>query len=117
MKVNLRELIDHHMRSWISVFVYQLMSEHTENADDWKQVFGMNDQTEVEICVTVGGVEVPFDSFIKMLEEQHDKLLAEKAKELIAGSFGSLIQTLSEMEENAKLKLESDVLPSWEKNR
>jgi hypothetical protein len=115
MKISLVKL----ERGWLSCFMYEVMGKVAANANDWKKIFGMNaeDPTEVDVCVTVNGVQVPFESFIDLLEKSHDTMLENKAKDLIEKSFGNVIDTLTEMQEHAKNKLESDVLPSWEKAR
>jgi len=103
--------------NWISVFIYNVMTEHTSNAGKWKETFHLGESntpaaTEVDVTVLVNGVPVSFEHFIKTLEEQYDNMLAEKAEELIEKHFGDLTSTLEDMERNAKDKLR-EVLPSW----
>jgi len=102
-------------RNWLTVFMYHVMTKHTPNGDNWKKVFGMSDKTDVDVKVLIDNVEVSFESFIKMLEEHHDNMVKEEAKELIDSSFSKVIDTLTEMSEMAQHKLQDDVLPSWRK--
>lgn len=106
-------------RTWLSYFIYHVMTEHTKNGGEWKETFKLTGEhgTEADVRVTVNGVEIPFESFIQHLEKYHDDMVGEAAKKLIEEKFGDLIGTLEKMSENAKLKLEHDVLPSWEKER
>lgn len=117
MKINLVKLAGE--RSWLSQFIYHVMTEHTVNANNWKKVFKIENvaTSEVEVKVTVNGVDVPFESFIQQLEEQHNEMLTAQAKKLIEKNFNSLIEKLQKMQEDAVLKLEYDVLPQWEKDR
>ena len=116
MKVNLCQLAGPLRNAWTSHLIYNVMTEHTRNASNWEEVFKFDpNNPEVEIAITVNGVEVPFEHFIKELEIQHTSMLAEEAKKMIDANFGTMIETLQKMSDDAQNKLKFDVLPSWDK--
>lgn len=116
MKIDLAKLGP--FDSWLHTLVFDLMTHHTTNAGDWDKVFNLTPgmvvgNTSCEIKVSINDVELDFKHFIKSLEKNYDKMLGEKAKELIDENFGNLISTLDKMSEEAKEKLSYDVLPSY----
>lgn len=119
MKINLGDLVDAKRNSWLTIFIIHVMTEHTSNGNKWNEVFKLTggNYQDAEVQVLINGVEVDFKHFIDELEKQHDRMLGDKAKELIEQHFGDLIHKLEQMQNYAELKLSDDVLPSWQKER
>jgi len=114
MKINFGKLAAASYDNWLYSFIVNVMTTHTPNARDWDQTFHITNN-EVEVKLTINEVEVPFDSFLLLLEKAHGKMIEKEAKDLIEKSFGRLTQSLDALKENALSKLSDDVLPSWRK--
>ena len=116
MKINLVEHnTDHKLRNtWLTILVMQLMTEHTSNAEKWNEVFGIKlapgkvDNDVVELKITINGVEVKFEKFIKHLEETHNQMLEETAKELVTKRCQKLLSIVEEAERLINDEIEQD---------
>lgn len=116
MKINLVEHnTDHKLRNtWLTILVMQLMTEHTSNAEKWNEVFGIKlapgkvDNDVVELKITINGVEVKFEKFIKHLEETHNQMLEETAKELVTKRCQKLLSIVEEAERLINNEIEQD---------
>lgn len=116
MKINLIEHnTDHKLRNtWLTILVMQLMTEHTSNAEKWNEVFGIKlapgkvDNDVVELKITINGVEVKFEKFIKHLEETHNQMLEETAKELVTKRCQKLLSVVEEAERLINDEIEQD---------
>lgn len=116
MKISLvKQNTDYKLRdTWLTILVMHLMTEHTQNAEKWNEVFGIKlapgkvENDEVELKITINGVEVKFESFIKHLEETHNQMLEETAKELTTRRCQNLLSIIAEAERLINDEIEQD---------
>jgi hypothetical protein len=115
MKIKLVEQvtgINHN--TWLTILVMHLMTEHTSNAEKWNKVFGIKiepgqpGEDEVDLKITINGVEVRFESFIKHLEETHGEMLEEAAKELISKRCQNLLNVVQDAERLLSDEIDKD---------
>lgn len=57
---------------------------------------------ELDVSLTINGVEVKFSEFMNTLQEQHERMLEEKAQEMMKDRFAGFSETLGEMEHKVK---------------
>lgn len=100
MKVNIVDLC--HGNSWLGIMVIHLMTEHTTNAENWEKVFKLEPRRPegvtqtVDLKMTINGVEVKFEHFIKELERQHNDMLEKAAKEMLPKRSEKLMALIEE---------------------
>ena len=79
-----------------------------------KQIF-VQGQEYLDVCLTINGVEVQMSNFMKLFEEQHERMLTEKARELIKDQFWErsveIHDLLSKLERHIKEEI-NHVFPS-----
>ncbi len=105
MKVRLYDMIKARTSDreddWLPILVMHLMTEHTKNSDDWFKVFGIKplaelDEQTLDLRVTVNGVEVKFESFVKELQRQYCNMLEGQAKEMMTARCNKLAELVEE---------------------
>ena len=100
MKVNIVDLC--RGNSWLGIMVISLMTEHCRNAENWEKVFKLEPRRPegvtqtVDLKITINGVEVKFENFIKELEKQHNEMLEKAAKELLPARSQKLMNMIEE---------------------
>lgn len=57
---------------------------------------------ELDVHLTINGHEVKISHFMKSLEEQHERMLTERAQELMKERFGKFNDVLHNLESNVK---------------
>lgn len=102
MKVNLVDLCRGD-RNWLGIMIISLMTEHCKNAEKWDETFKLEPRRPdegvtqtVDLKVTINGVEVKFEHFVKELERQHNVMLEEAAKELLPKRSEKLLALIEE---------------------
>lgn len=73
-------------KSWQYLFLLSIMTDHTPNCNDWQKALGVdikNPPITLDVKITVNGVEMPFDHWMKRLEERHYENVKREAKKLI----------------------------------
>lgn len=90
-------------QSWLGVMIIHLMTEHCRNAENWEKVFKLEPSNPttgvvqtVDLKVTINGVEVKFENFVKELERQHNDMLEKAAKELLPARSQKLMDMIEE---------------------
>jgi len=115
MKVQFKKLFEenrHSRESWLYSFLMHVMSDHTPNAAQWKDTFKADiadQEMNLDVRVTINGTEIPFEGFIKALEEAYNSNLQETAKGILKDKFSTLTETLFKAEREIEWRLSEAV--------
>lgn len=95
MKIKIEDVIKH---NFLGIAVMHIMTEHAREKDFCK-VFNVvpGANSDVEVKMTINGVEVDFGHFIKELERQHNDLVERDAKEAMRARVSMMLDRLNEI--------------------
>jgi len=115
MKIKVEDLCKN---SFLAIAVMHVMTEETPKSEDFCKKFnvvpGANSDVEVEI--KINGVAVDFKHFMDELERQHDRMLQDKAHELLReNGVSKLHDVISDLEKNIERKIE-EVFPGFRRD-
>lgn len=100
-KFKIEEVTRHN--DWVSVFLIGVMTDSTEGGDDFLAKFkiehGRPDR-DLDVRVTVNGVDVDFRGFLKRLESSYEEHVARRAIELLEERCGSVTEALHKLTEH-----------------
>lgn len=89
-KIDMRQ--DLIKNNFFSIFIAHVIG------DSWKER-GLELGPEYEISLTINGIEFPIRTFVKLIEKQMDRMVVEKAKDLLKDKFNKLSNSLFKIEE------------------
>ena len=94
MKVKVERITKH---DFLGVAVVHMMTEATKNTEDFCKKFNVvaGANSEVDLVLTVNGVEVNFEHFMKQLERQHNTMVEESAKEQLKEKTFNMLDRLN----------------------
>jgi hypothetical protein len=116
-KINWRE----HMNGSKEDLCAWLLCELTANNDELNKMLndGDIDVENMNVTLTIEGVEVDFEWATKLMDESLDRLILEEAKKLITNKMNEFFSKLHKVENNLDELLDSvqnEVEEIWEKN-
>lgn len=95
---------------WLSIMVMHLMTMHARGGDEFLKTFNITPgdlrPDAVDLRVTINGVEVEFENFVKELELQHNSMLEATAKSLFSRRSLRLFELIDEMEQLVNTEIE-----------
>lgn len=109
-------------REWKYSFLLSVMTKKADGIPDgFLKVFGIDgDHTktrELDVKVTINGVEVDYEHFISSMESQMERIIQNRAaailKESVQDKMIAIQDALSKVERNLNGLVE-EVLPAWE---
>lgn len=101
MKVKVERLVTH---DFLAIAVMHMMTEATPKTEDFCKKFNVvaGANSDVDLVLTVNGVEVNLEHFMKELERQHNTMLEDRAKELLKDKTFNMIDRLTEILKQAE---------------
>lgn len=117
MKIKVADIVK---EDWLSKVAIILMTDQAKSSgSDFLKMFnvepGMN--SDVELKVSINGVEVEFSNFMKVLEEQHEQMLIDKANELIKErGVSKLHDLIDSLEVSMQEKIEQ-LFPDFQRDK
>ena len=64
---------------------------------------------ELEVKMSINGFDVPVMKTLNDIEKQMNRMVYEKALEIVNNKYGDIINLLSDMEERVKYKIKGDL--------
>ena len=98
--------------------------ENSENFVGWLIVSALTDSevdmnefthgdqfnaSELEVKMSINGFDVPVMKTLNDIEKQMNRMVYEKALEIVNNKYGDIINLLSDMEERVKYKIKGDL--------
>lgn len=74
---------------------------------DIRGVFGIKDE-QMEVCLTVNGIEVPVKSTLEEMNRQMDEMLRREAKKVLNERINDVMIALDQLEERASEILDTE---------
>jgi len=65
--------------------------------------------SELEVKMSINGFDVPVMKTLNDIEKQMNRMVYEKALEIVNNKYGDIINLLSDMEERVKYKIKGDL--------
>jgi hypothetical protein len=116
MKITLRKLLNDYNQlspptkdTWRAHAIWHTMTAHCKNANKWAEVFGIRsvqdggNEQEVEVKVTINGVQVPFESFMDHVSSQSDDMVRAAARQMFDERLFSNDSAHQERAEHARV--------------
>lgn len=95
----------HKFSNW---FVMHLITEHTEANDDvFSKFIDLHKEGKLEVKIFVGGEELDFQCAIDRLESQLDRMIENKAQDLVSNKLGDFFDKLHDMKKYFRLAIEA----------
>jgi hypothetical protein len=107
---------------WKYSFLLSVMTQRAENDPaGFMKLFGIEEDhtqvRELEVKVTINGVEVDYEHFIAAMESQMDRIINDRAavllQEGVRDKMTAIYEELAKVERNLN-GLCKEVLPAWE---
>lgn len=89
----------------LSVFLMSVMTDSTKRGEDFLAKFQIEhgrEPRELDVRLTVNGVEVDFEQFIKRLERDYDEYVKRDAKKLLSEKCETIENVLYQLTEHVK---------------
>ena len=115
MQIDFSKMIEadsHRFKDWRFNFLLHVLTEHTKNADDWKEKLGIDlsqRPTMIDMKVTVNGHEVPFDKWIEHMEKAYSDMLEVHAKKFLSEKVSKIQYLLSRLEHEAECAVDDSI--------
>lgn len=101
---NLSEIIRGHDRSMLEHFFLRVMAA-AAGEKSVLRVFGVEPgDVRLDVVLTINGVQAPVRSFVSLYQEQGDRMVNERAAELLSEKCGDIAGALYDLERSVKSK-------------
>ena len=109
MKITFAEIVDRN--SWTGWAILHLMSNYKKEMMDvpeWAESFNPENK-EVDVVMTINGVEVNFDDLMKRFGATYDEHIATEARKIVQEQFGNMLTNLSSLIDATKMECVNEI--------
>ena len=110
MKISIKDIVDKRDGSIMSYVVFHCLGEYAKA----KEVYNVEDK-ELDIVLTINGHEMDFEDCCNYWQDQVNRMITQRANELLSEKFAEVNDLLYDFEERLKDEV-SKRLEEWEKD-
>lgn len=96
-KVSIKEMID-----WKNIVGHCVLNAISYSPELKEATKDIRDAQEVEVVLTINGIEVSLRNFLNRFEEEHDRMLMQQCKELMDQKFSGINNMMHQAEQAMK---------------